>query len=76
MYIDDETQELIVNLIDKAKAQGQNIGHKAGMDYAKYKFRLNFREIFQKFEDFKAQSPNPTTEEQEIFVDKLLNEYI
>lgn len=74
MYIDDETQELIVNLVDKAKIQGHNAGHEAGMNYAKYKFRLKFEEIFQKFKDFKAQSPTPTTEEQEIFVEKLLNE--
>ena len=74
MYIDDEIQELMVNLIDKAKMQGHKAGHEAGMNYAKYKFKLKFEEIFQKFEDFKAQIPTPTTEEQEIFVDKLLNE--
>lgn len=76
MYIDDETQMLMISMISKSEKYGHDIGYKEGYDYAKWKIGKKFNEMYQKLEAFLSEHPEIPEEEQQAYISNLIETMI
>lgn len=76
MYIDDETQMLMISMISKSEKYGHDIGCKEGYDLAKWNMRRKFLEMYQKLGAFLSEHPEISEEEQQAYISNLIETMI